>query len=90
MAAEITRFLGMSISFCDDIKSNAHVHVHYHPNNGSINLDPTLSVFNSTLPPRVAALAVEWAGMHIETLKRNWEIHKNGGTNLATIPPLVA
>lgn len=88
---EIARFLGMRIDFCEDYKVGPHVHVHYHPMNCSISVDPP-QVLSGELPPRVTALVVEWIMLNRDALKRNWEILQRNGTGapLPTIPPLVA
>ena len=87
--AEITRFLGMSMGFCEDYTANAHVHIHYHPYNCTINAD-NFTIHSGSLPPRVAALALEWVMLNNEAIKRNWNVYKTGGTNVSVIPPLVA
>jgi len=86
--AEITRFLGMSVSFCEDYESGPHIHVHYHPHNGSISLEPFAIMENSQLPPRAAMLALEWAMLNANAIKKNWKTLQEGGKILDAIPPL--
>jgi hypothetical protein len=86
--AEITNFLGISLGFCNDLASPAHVHVNYKHHQCVIGAD-NFNVSSSKMPPRVVALAVEWMVLNNEQLKRNWDIYKMGGSNLMPIPPLV-
>lgn len=86
--AEIANFLGMSVGFCGDFSSNVHVHVNYSNYSCAINAD-NFTIHSGSLPPRVAALALEWMMMNQGAIKRNWNIHKTGGMNVSPIPPLV-
>lgn len=87
--AQLAHFLGMSIAFCTDLGASAHVHINYNQYHGVINAD-TYALVTGNLPPRITALAVEWVMLNNDLIKSNWELHRQGNTNLAEIRPLVA
>lgn len=88
MATEISKFLGISIAFCTDYNSPAHVHVHYHPYSAVVNV-PNLAVIDGNLPPRVMALVTEWIVLNRNAITQSWEAVKTGQGYIPHIPPLV-
>lgn len=85
---EISKWLGIGFLFCEDFNANAHVHVVYNQYSGIVDAK-NFAIVDGNLPPRVAALAVEWVMMNHQDLQANWDIVRGGGANLITIPPLV-
>lgn len=84
---EVSRFLGISIHFCQDFDSPAHFHASYESYNAVVDVEK-FAIFSGSLPPRVAGLVVEWAAKNQAALKENWELHK-GGSATKPIPRLV-
>jgi hypothetical protein len=85
--AEITRFMGMSIGFCTDTESHAHVHVSYNQHSCSISTD-NYAIISGMLPTRVLLPAIEWVIENNDAIKANWELHKTGA-KVPAMTPLV-
>jgi Domain of unknown function (DUF4160) len=68
----ICRFLGIIVT----MYYNDHAPPHFHARCGRaealIAIDP-LAALESTLPPRVLGLVLEWANEHVDELRSNWE-----------------
>lgn len=84
---EVSRFLGISIHFCQDLNTNAHFHASYESHNAVIDAQ-NFAIFSGSLPPRVAGLVIEWASKNQAALKDNWELHK-AGSPINPMPRLV-
>lgn len=85
--AVVSRFLGIELMFCDDINAGAHVHVAYNQYRCVVSMDG-YAILSGQVPPRVAALVVEWAMINHKLISSNWELHKAGNTNIPMIPAL--
>jgi len=83
---EISRFLGIVIKMYFDDHNPPHFHVLYGEYEAAFSID-TLEVIKGKLPPRVSGLVVEWAELHRNDLKKNWELLKDKKFN--KIKPLV-
>lgn len=71
--------------FFDDHQPT-HFHAFYGEYEVIVNID-TLSVIGGKLPPRAFGLVIEWASLHQEELKSDWDKAKQLKP-LEPIPPL--
>ena len=69
---EISRFLGIVIRMYHNEHPPAHFHAQYAEHAAEITVE-TLEVINGSLPNRVLALVVEWAVLHRNELRLDWE-----------------
>lgn len=84
---EVSRFLGIIIYMYFNDHNPPHFHVHYNDFRAIIDIEK-LAVLDGNLPARVLGLVIEWAELHQEELKANWEsLIKTG--NYSKIAPLV-
>lgn len=68
---EISRFLGLVIRMHFDDHEPPHFHVQYGEARATVRIDPP-GLLAGDLPPRVLALAVEWASVQEVSLLDNW------------------
>jgi hypothetical protein len=83
---EISRFFGIIIR----MYFNDHVPPHFHADYGEHSIEitiETLDVLKGKLPNRVLGLVLEWASLHRDELRSDWERARNGET-LEPIQPL--
>ena len=64
----------------------AHFHAVYAEWDASIEIDP-IRVMRGTLPPRALSMVLDWAGLHQDELRVNWDLAQSLAP-LAPIPPL--
>jgi hypothetical protein len=69
---EISRFFGIAIKMYFDDHLPPHFHAEYGEHEALININ-TLALVGGKLPPRVLGLVMEWAALHQEELKMEWE-----------------
>lgn len=55
-----------------------HFHAEYNEFTAQISIND-LQLINGALPPRVLGLVVEWASLHRDELKYNWEDGRKTG-----------
>lgn len=84
---EISRFFGIVIRMFLDDHNPSHFHAQYAKFEAVISIED-FKIIEGKLPPRVYGLIVEWATIHKEELKKNWNLAKNL-QNLEKIKPLV-
>jgi hypothetical protein len=70
---EICRFLGIIVTLNWLEHGVPHFHVKYNEFKASISIDP-LKILEGNLPPRVVGLVMEWATLHLDELKENWNL----------------
>jgi len=70
---EISRFLGIVIRMYFNDHQPPHFHVEYGEHVAELNID-TLEVMNGVLPRRVLALVLEWAALHRDELRQDWQL----------------
>ena len=70
---EISQFLGVVITMYYDDHALPHFHACYGDRKGLVEIE-TLSLLSGALPPRVREFVTEWAAMHQDELRRNWEL----------------
>jgi hypothetical protein len=83
---EISRFFGIIIR----MYFNDHVPPHFHADYGEHSIEitiETLEVLKGKMPNRVLGLVLEWASLHRDELRSDWERARNGET-LEPIQPL--
>ena len=83
---EVTRFFGIVIRMYYRDHSPAHFHAEYGEWEALIEIE-TLSILRGGLPRRAMALVLEWAAIHRQELRVDWE-RALGGTPLESIAPL--
>ena len=83
---EVCRFLGIIIAMYYKEHNPPHFHVRYNEYKAVIAIDP-LALIEGKLPPKVLGLVIEWASIHQQDLKANWDLACKLAT-LKRIPPL--
>lgn len=83
---EVTRFFGIVIRMYYRDHDPAHFHAEYGEHEALIEIE-TLSILRGELPRRAMALVLEWAALHRQELRVDWE-RARGGTPLESIAPL--
>lgn len=83
---EISRFFGIAIRFYYNDHEPAHFHAVYGEHEALIEVE-TFAVLRGELPRRALALVFEWAAIHREELRANWEKARSG-TSPSPIAPL--
>lgn len=69
----ISQFFGILIRMYYDDHNPPHFHVIYGEFEAQIDIN-TLEIINGKLPKRVLAMTVEWAVLHREELRLDWEL----------------
>jgi hypothetical protein len=70
---EICRFFGIVIRMFYDDHNPPHFHAEYGDDEAWINIT-TLAVFQGHLSARTLGMVIEWASMHQDELRRDWEL----------------
>jgi len=83
---EISRFFGIVITMYFNDHEPPHFHVRYGEHRAAVGLD-CFEFTQGSLPPRVTALVLEWAQLHLAELRDNWTCLKTQGT-FTPIAPL--
>ena len=83
---EVTRFFGIVVRMYFRDHSPAHFHAEYGEYEALIAIE-TLSILRGDLPRRAMALVLEWAALHRQELREDWD-RARGGTPLESIAPL--
>jgi hypothetical protein len=84
---ELSRFLGIVVFMCFNDHNPPHFHVEYGEYEASITIKG-LSILEGNLPSRILGYVVEWASMHKQELKENWDMLQTAG-KFEKILPLV-
>ena len=82
----ISEFSGVAIFMYYNDHNPPHFHAEYAGHEALIAIG-TLEVLEGGLPRRRTAFVLEWAALHQEELRRNWERARNG-MPLEQIEPL--
>ena len=72
---EICRFYGIVIYMYYDEHNPPHFHAEYGEDEAQININ-TLAIIHGSLSSRTLGMIVEWASMHQEELRQDWELAK--------------
>ena len=83
---EVTRFFGIVIRMYFRDHNPAHFHAEYGEFEVLVEIE-TLAALRGSLPRRAMALVLEWAAVHRQELRDNWE-RARGGEPLESIAPL--
>jgi hypothetical protein len=83
---ELSRFFGIVVRMFFNDHDPAHFHAVYGEHEALIEID-TLALYRGDLPRRALALVLEWASLHRDELRRDWELAR-GGQPPAPIAPL--
>ncbi len=70
---EISRFLGIIITMYYKDHPPSHFHVKYGEYKAVFSIDE-LKIIEGDLPSRVISLVLEWAFIHREELRQDWEL----------------
>jgi hypothetical protein len=73
----ICEFFGIVIYMYYNDHSPAHFHAEYAEREASFTID-TLEVLEGNLPRRPRAFVIEWASLHREALRANWQRARQG------------
>jgi hypothetical protein len=68
----ISRFFGIVIAMYYDDHLPAHFHARYAEHRAKVAID-TLELTDGDLPRRALALVLEWAVLHRDELRANWQ-----------------
>lgn len=82
----ISQFYGVSIYMYYRDHQPAHFHAIYGEYEGIIDIE-TASVLEGRLPRRAESLVTEWAMLHRDELRRNWDLAR-ASLPLEPVPPL--
>jgi len=82
---ELCRFFGISIRMHYNDHDPPHFHAVYVENEALIGID-TLAVVRGELPRRALAMVLEWAALHRDELRRDWELARAGRTPVPIAP----
>ena len=69
---EISRFLGIVIAMYYNDHMPPHFHARYGSEKARFAIDD-IRMIDGDISPRVRGLVTEWATLHQEELRRNWE-----------------
>lgn len=83
---QISRFFGIAIYMYFSDHAPAHFHAEYGEDE-AVYIIETLELMRGGLPRRAHGLVIEWASLHREDLRANWD-RARAGERLATIMPL--
>lgn len=70
---EVSRFFGIVIRIFFNDHEPAHFHVVYGNHEALIEIE-SLDLFRGELPRRALGLVLEWASLHQDELRRDWEL----------------
>lgn len=82
----ISSFFGIIIAMYFNDHSPPHFHAVYQGDEAQISIE-SLEILRGSLPRRALALVLEWAVLHRNELRQNWEKARLG-VPLAPIEPL--
>jgi hypothetical protein len=83
---EVSRFFGIVIRMYYNDHDPAHFHAEYGEHEALVAIE-TLAVLRGGLPRRALALVLEWAVLHRQELKSDWD-RARSGVILEPISPL--
>jgi len=83
---EISRFFGIVIAMFYNDHAPAHFHVRYGNQKAVFGIE-SLRLMEGKLSPRVLGLVTEWATMHQQELREDWNLARTNAP-LRSIEPL--
>jgi len=82
----LSEFFGIVIAMYYNDHTPPHFHARYAEHEATFMIE-TLDILEGLLPRRAGALVLEWAALHRDELRYNWERARNG-LRLERIAPL--
>lgn len=82
----LSQFFGIIISMYYDDHNPPHFHAVYASQEAELSIDP-IRIIQGTLPTRVRSMVLEWAALHQDDLRSNWQLALDHQP-LLKIPPL--
>lgn len=83
---EVSRFFGVVIRMFFNDHEPPHFHAVYGEHEALIEIE-TLALYRGRLPGRALGLVIEWAQLHREELRQDWELARSG-RSVRPIAPL--
>jgi hypothetical protein len=83
---EVSRFFGIVIKVFYNDHAPPHFHAEYGEHEALVEIE-TLAIYRGSLPRRALALVLEWAALHRDDLRRDWDL-AGSGQRPAPIEPL--
>ena len=83
---ELSRFFGIIVAMFYNDHPPPHFHVRYGRQKAIVSIE-TLAVIEGSLSPRVQGLVAEWASLHRDELRQDWQ-HAERHEPLKPIAPL--
>jgi len=83
---EVSRFFGIVIRVFFNDHDPPHFHAVYGEYEALIEIE-SLIIYRGGLPRRALAMVLEWAAIHSEELRKDWELARSG-RSLDPIAPL--
>ncbi|OGQ51287.1 MAG: transcriptional regulator [Deltaproteobacteria bacterium RIFCSPLOWO2_02_56_12] len=74
---EISRFFGIVIRIFFNDHAPPHFHAVYGGDEALIEIE-SLTVYRGELPQRALAMVLEWAALHRQELRRDWDLARRG------------
>ncbi len=68
----LSQFFGIIITMYYDDHNPPHFHALYSGQEAEITIDP-IGLLQGALPSRVRSMVYEWAALHQEELRQNWQ-----------------
>ena len=69
---ELSRFFGIIVAMFYNDHPPPHFHVRYGGQKAIVSIE-TLAVIEGSLSPRVLGLVAEWASLHRDELRQDWQ-----------------
>lgn len=82
---EISRFFGIIIRMYVNDHYPPHFHAVYGEFEALINIE-TLKIYQGDLPRRALGLVLEWAALHREELRQDWDLARKGQPLQPVVP----
>jgi hypothetical protein len=73
---EVSRFFGISIRMYFDDHDPPHFHAIHAGAEAEFGIDP-VALLRGTFPRRALGMVIEWAAVHRQELRENWERMRN-------------
>lgn len=74
---EVSRFFGIVIRVFFNDHDPPHFHAVYGGDEALIEIE-SLAVYRGELPQRALAMVLEWAALHRQELRRDWDLARRG------------
>lgn len=81
----ISRFYGMTIKMFYNDHSPPHFHVKYGDDEAVVGISP-IALLHGSVPVRARSLVMEWASLHQQELREDWDRCREGQSPLPIEP----